>query len=134
MTGIKGPFLVIGAQGMLGTDLVARLTEAGIETVGVDVDQIDIRRSESVEEALDRYKPGLVINAVALTDVDGCESRVEEAFLVNGKGAENLALGVLRREAFLMHVSTDYVFDGSKQSPYTESDPMNPTGVYGRSK
>jgi dTDP-4-dehydrorhamnose reductase len=95
---------------------------------------MDIRIADSVMDAFAKYHPGLVINVAAYTDVDGCESRTEEAFSINAQGPKNLAKASLDAGSFLVHMSTDYVFDGNKGAPYVEEDPINPLGVYGRSK
>jgi dTDP-4-dehydrorhamnose reductase len=129
-----GPYLVIGSRGMLGTDLVGLLMESGLDTVGLDLDQVDIVDYASVRGVVDKYKPSVLINVAALTDVDGCESRSELAFQVNGEGPANLARAASERDVFLVHVSTDYVFDGDKGTPYLEDDPIHPLGVYAKSK
>ncbi len=130
----RDPFLVIGSKGMLGTDLVACLLDCGKRAVGLDVEEIDIRRRDSVRDAVARYAPGTIINTAAVTDVDGCETRQEEAFSVNAQGPENLAEVVSELGGGLLHMSTDYVFDGCKETPYIETDGISPIGVYGKSK
>ena len=134
MAGYREPYVVVGAKGMLGTDLVRLMLESGIATIPLDVPELDIRNMNSTMEVLAAFKPGLIINVAAVTDVDGCESNVEEAFSVNGYGAANVAEAARACGAFLIHMSTDYVFDGNKGSPYQESDSVNPLGVYGKSK
>ncbi|MEW6350215.1 MAG: dTDP-4-dehydrorhamnose reductase [Thermodesulfobacteriota bacterium] len=130
----RPPYMIVGAKGMLGTDLVARLRELGFETVALDMEEIDITRLDSVRDAICRFRPGLVVNAAALTDVDRCESTPDTAFSVNGLGPGNLAEACRDTRAFLVHLSTDYVFNGTKSEPYREDDPMDPLGVYGKSK
>ncbi|MGO9571590.1 MAG: dTDP-4-dehydrorhamnose reductase [Desulfomonilaceae bacterium] len=134
MVKFKEPYLVAGSKGMLGTDLVRLLQGRGTPTVALDVDEMDIRIADSVMSAFAKYEPGVVINVAAYTDVDGCESRPEEAFSINAQGPKNLAKASQDAGSFLMHLSTDYVFDGTKRAPYVEEDPINPLGVYGRSK
>jgi dTDP-4-dehydrorhamnose reductase len=134
MAKLQEPCLVAGSKGMLGTDLVRLLQGRGTQTVALDVDEMDIRVADSVMDAFDKHHPGLVINVAAYTDVDGCESRPEEAFSINAQGPKNLAKASLDAGSFLVHLSTDYVFDGNKGAPYVEEDPINPLGVYGRSK
>ena len=119
---------------MLGFDLMARLKTAQVDAVGVDIDDIDIRSYASVKSALALHEPDLVLNVAAYTDVDGCESNQEQAYQVNADGPENLARVCSERGAALTHISTDYVFDGSQDRPYGENDPVNPLGVYGKSK
>jgi dTDP-4-dehydrorhamnose reductase len=128
------PYLVVGSKGMLGTDLVNLLQRRGLQTVALDIDEIDIRMADSVRDAFAKYRPGVVINVAAYTDVDGCESKPEEAFSINAQGPKNLAEASRDAGSFLVQISTDYVFDGNKGAPYVEEDPINPLGVYGRSK
>lgn len=123
--------LVIGAKGMLGRDLMRVLPG---DARGVDIDEIDITSPESVRRVILTLKPGVVVNCAAYTDVDGCESNVELAMAVNGEGVGNLASVTREIGALLVQVSTDYVFDGTKGSPFVEDDPVNPLSVYGRSK
>jgi dTDP-4-dehydrorhamnose reductase len=123
--------LVVGSKGMLGQELMGVF---GSAARGVDMDEIDITDLESVQRVLVTLKPRVVINAAAYTDVDGCESNTELAMQVNGEGAAHLAMVTSEIGAKLVHVSTDYVFDGSKGSPYVEDDLQNPLSVYGESK
>ena len=128
------PYLIVGGNGMLGRDLTRFLGRSGIDVVPADVDEIDIRSEDSVERVLEQHGPAVVFNVAAITDVDGCERAEEEAFAVNALGPENLARVCARMDAFLVHVSTDYVFDGRADKPYREEDRISPLGVYGRSK
>jgi dTDP-4-dehydrorhamnose reductase len=123
--------LVVGANGMLGRDMLALLGDAAR---GVDIDEIDITSLESTERILRTLRPDTVINCAAYTDVDGCESDAETAMQVNGEGVAHLAMASLGIGARLVHVSTDYVFDGGKGSPYVEDDAPCPLCVYGESK
>jgi dTDP-4-dehydrorhamnose reductase len=123
--------LVIGAHGMLGRDIMVL---AGDQARGVDIDEIDITSLESTERIIRTLKPEIVINCAAYTDVDGCESNVEKAMQVNGEGVAHLAMATREIGARLVHVSTDYVFDGGKGSPYVEGDAPCPLGIYGESK
>ncbi len=123
--------LVIGCNGMLGSDLMPLL---GAQGRGIDVRDLDITSLESTERVLTALKPSVVINCAACTDVDGCESNRETAFRVNAEGVANLALVTRSIGARLVQISTDYVFDGAKGSPYLEDDPTNPLSVYGQSK
>ncbi|MCA1960341.1 MAG: dTDP-4-dehydrorhamnose reductase [Desulfomonile sp.] len=134
MTQPSGLWLVVGAGGMLGRDLTEALRNEGITFETVVSGQMNITEPAEVAQTLRRFRPSVVINTAALTDVDGCESMGERAFAVNAHGPENLARACRETAAFLVHVSTDYVFDGSKKIPYTEEDPPSPLGVYGRSK
>ena len=123
--------LVVGAHGMLGRDLMTVLPG---EHRGVDIDDVDITSQESVRTLMVTLKPEVVVNVAAYTDVDGCETKRELAYAVNGDGVGNLARVTADIGAKLVHISTDYVFDGSKGSPYREDDPTGPLSVYGQSK
>ena len=123
--------LVIGSNGMLGQELMGLY---GSAARGVDVGEIDITDLESVQRVLVTLKPRVVINAAAYTDVDGCETQVELALQVNGEGVAHLAMISKEIGAKLVQVSTDYVFDGGKGSPYQEDDPPAPLSIYGESK
>lgn len=127
-------YVVIGAAGMLGTDLMEIFRRSFDRVQGMDIDDIDITDEQSVNLALSGHEGSTVVNLAAMTDVDGCEARVEDAFRVNAKGAANLARWVAHSGASLVHISTDYVFDGTKRQPYKENDPTGPLGVYGASK
>lgn len=123
--------VVVGANGMLGRDL---MTQLGDRARGVDIEDIDITSLESTERVLRALHPSVVINCAAYTDVDGCEANVETAMQVNGEGVAHLAMSTRMIGALLVHVSTDYVFDGSKGSPYLEDDAPHPMSIYGESK
>jgi len=123
--------LVVGANGMLGHDLMKVLSG---DIRGVDIGDIDITSIESVRRVLLTLKPAVIINAAAYTDVDGCETNREVAMRVNGEGVGNLAAIAGEIGARLVQISTDYIFDGSKGSPYMEDDLARPLSVYGESK
>lgn len=123
--------LVVGNKGMLGQELMALL---GSAARGVDVGEIDITDLLSVQRVLTTLKPRVVVNAAAYTDVDGCESNSELAMQVNGEGVAHLAMISKEIDAKLVQVSTDYVFDGRKGSPYEEDDAPAPLSIYGESK
>jgi len=126
--------LIFGASGQLGHELI-RQSQLSQQTFHAPArNQFDITQISQVEEAFDKFCPAIAINAAAYTDVDTAESEAERAFDTNKTGAENLACNCARRQIPLIHVSTDYVFDGSKGAPYVETDPIAPLGVYGRSK
>lgn len=123
--------LVVGANGMLGRDLITLLGDRGR---GVDLADIDITSPESVLTVIAALKPEVVVNCAAYTDVDGCESDVETAMAVNGEGVGYLAMACRDIGALLVQISTDYVFDGGKGTPYVEDDAPCPLSVYGESK
>ena len=124
--------VVVGCNGMLGTDLVKACDAAGFDVVGLDLPQLDIRDFNSVREVLPQAD--WVINCAAYTRVDDAESNRQDAFAVNAEGAHSLARVCVRRGMKLMHISTDYIFDGRKGRPYVEMDHPDPLGVYGASK
>ena len=125
--------LLMGAKGQLGIDLTSALSHDHAVTPW-DVDELDITDLNAVIKAVRSLNPDLILNAAAYTDVDGCESHGELAYRVNAIGPRNLALGALEAGAGILHISTDFVFDGEKQTPYLEFDRPNPQSVYGKSK
>jgi dTDP-4-dehydrorhamnose reductase len=126
--------LVTGAGGQLGTDLVRSCTEAGDDVVACTSSMLDLTDRDSVYGAITTTQPDAVIHAGAWTAVDACESDPDRAFLVNAMGTGWVADAARRVGAHLVAVSTDYVFDGTKATPYQEWDAPNPQSVYGRSK
>ena len=123
--------LVVGSKGMLGQELMGLW---GGAARGVDVEEIDITDLASVQRVLVTLKPRVVVNAAAYTRVDDCETNAELALQVNGEGVAHLAMITKEIGAKLVQVSTDYVFDGGKGTPYLEDDPPAPLSVYGESK
>ncbi len=123
--------LVIGASGQLGRALVARL---GTSAHALARAQLDVTDATAVSAALDSIRPTVVINATAYNKVDVAESEPEAAFAVNGAAVLSLALAAQRVGARLVHVSSDYVFDGAQSRPYVEDDVPRPINTYGRSK
>ena len=126
--------LVTGAAGMLGSDVCKAATDAGFEVLAYERARLDITDASAVEAAVRRAGPDVVVNCAAWTDVDGAEASPQAALEVNGAGAGNVARAAAGCGAWTVHVSTDYVFDGSKAEPYLESDPVRPLSQYGRSK
>jgi len=126
--------LVVGCNGMLGQDLTLHLGRSEHDAVGLDIPAIDITDGVELQSKLERLAPALVINCAAYTAVDRAESEHELAFSVNRDGPANLARVCGSQGAVLVHISTDYVFDGNHRAPYRETDPANPLGVYGQSK
>ena len=125
--------LVTAKNGQLGWEL-SRTQPSGVEAIFLDSKELDITNSEAVLEKVNSFKPDLIINAAAYTAVDKAESDSEAAYLVNQKGAENLALACKQVGAKLIHISTDFVFDATKNTPYSPGDNTSPLGVYGASK
>jgi dTDP-4-dehydrorhamnose reductase len=123
--------LVIGTTGQLATEL-RRRAEPGLELTPPE--RVDLSNPADLEASLERLRPQLVVNAGAYTAVDRAESEPQQAHAVNAAGPGVLARWCERNEAALIHVSTDYVFDGSKLGPYVESDTTAPINVYGQSK
>jgi dTDP-4-dehydrorhamnose reductase len=127
--------LVTGANGQLGKCLQYYEDKfPHLNLIFLDSKALDITKFESCQEAFSTYKPTFCINTAAYTAVDLAESETEQADLVNHIGVENLAKVSKAYETTLIHVSTDYVFDGSQSSAYTESDQTNPISVYGKTK
>jgi dTDP-4-dehydrorhamnose reductase len=126
--------ILIGNQGMLGRDLQSRLQNAGYNVKGLDIDELDITQPEAILPLLEPYGADLVINCASYTAVDKAEAEPELAFAVNRDGPANLSDACKKLEVSLIHISTDYVFDGNAKRPYREDDPVDPLGVYGQSK
>jgi len=124
--------LLIGADGQLGTDLAKVIPKEKL--IPLTIKDLDITKRGEVSQVLEKYSPDVVINTAAFHRVDDCEDQVLEAFLVNTVGVKYLTEACLRINAALVHISTDYVFDGEKKSPYVETDFPNPQSVYAISK
>ena len=126
--------LVTGAKGMLGQAVVAAAERSGEQTLALGRGELDITNAAAVTATIDQFEPDALINCAAWTDVDGAETEEAAATEINGAGAANLAASCAASGVRLIHVSTDYVFDGSASEPYLESSPVNPQSAYGRSK
>jgi dTDP-4-dehydrorhamnose reductase len=126
--------LVTGAGGQLGLELGSLLPQKGHEVVALTRRELDIADAQAVGRALTVHTPELIINAAAYTDVDGCETEVDLAYRANSLGPRNLALHCERLGCDLLHVSTNYVFDGKKGRPYEPFDLANPLSIYGLTK
>ena len=124
--------IILGAGGQLGKELSLMATDFDVSAY--DRKQLDITNAKAVLDAVKNIQPDCVINAAAYTAVDKAESEAEQAFLVNETGAENIAQACAELSVPMIHVSTDYVFNGDKDSPYNENDPVDPQNVYGESK
>ena len=125
---------ITGAAGMLGQDLVAAARGAGHEALAFPRAELDIADRAAVAAAFGEIQPDVVVNCAAWTDVDGAERDEAGALAVNAAGAGNVARAAGECGAWTIHVSSDYVFDGFKRTPYLESDPVGPLSAYGRSK
>ncbi len=126
--------VVTGTEGQVARALLRRAAESGIELVAVGRPDLDLARPETIGPALRRAAPAIVINAAAYTAVDQAETEPEMAQHINADGAGAVAAAAAAIGAPVIQLSTDYVFDGSLDRPYTESDPVSPLGAYGRSK
>lgn len=125
---------IIGADGQLGVDVVNAFTRNGDEVRPLTHADIELSDLDSVAKSLREFRPDVVVNTAAMHHVDKCEADPQRAFAVNGIGSRNLAMVSRDINATLMHVSTDYVFDGAKAQPYVEEDAPRPLNVYGNTK
>jgi dTDP-4-dehydrorhamnose reductase len=126
--------LVLGAGGQVGHELCRLAWPAGYQLAAFGRDSVDITEHDAVVAAVARERPDIVINAAAYTAVDRAESEPDAAWAGNCTGPANLAAACHGAAIPLIHLSTDYVFDGSKTAPYREDDPVKPLGIYGSSK
>jgi dTDP-4-dehydrorhamnose reductase len=126
--------LLFGGSGQIGRSLLETAQKRGWEVVAPSHTDVDICVSDSVAACVRQYAPAALVNAAAYTGVDQAESEPDQAFAVNCHGARIVAEAAARARLPLVHLSTDYVFDGAKTTPYLETDPVNPLGVYARSK
>ncbi|MGY6018368.1 dTDP-4-dehydrorhamnose reductase [Streptomyces spinosirectus] len=127
-------WLVTGAGGMLGQDVLARLAGAGERYVALDRAALDLTDADAVLRTLQEHRPAVVVNCAAWTAVDDAETREAEALAVNGDGPAHLAAACAGLGSVLLHVSTDYVFAGDAREPYAEDAPTAPRSAYGRTK
>lgn len=125
---------VIGANGQLGNDVVAAFSQRGDEVYPLSHAEIELANVDSVSKCLKELQPQVIVNTAAMHHVERCEQEPDKAFAVNGLGSRNLAMVTRDLDATLIHVSTDYVFDGAKKSPYVEQDAPLPLNVYGNTK
>jgi dTDP-4-dehydrorhamnose reductase len=126
--------VVIGANGQLGTDVSHEFKRGGDDVYELSHSDIEICSLTSVHEALGNAKPRIIVNTAAMHNVESCEKEPLKAYEVNAVGPRNLTVVARQIGAVLIHVSTDYVFDGSKNEPYLEADPAMPLNVYGSTK
>ncbi len=126
--------LITGCNGQVGTELVKQGQALKHEIVAFDLERLDITQANSVQKTVSEHQPEIVINAAAYTAVDKAEQEIELAYAVNRDGAAHLAAACKTENIPLLHISTDYIFDGQKEAPYIEEDSANSTGIYGQSK
>lgn len=142
----KEKILVVGKNGQLGSALIKLAKEKtcelgdipkyleNFEIKGFGSKELDITKKEEVIEIIKKENPKAIVNCAAYTDVDGCEDNIDTAFLVNALGPRNLAIAAEEVKAKLIHISTDYVFDGEEEKKRVEFDLINPKSIYGKSK
>jgi dTDP-4-dehydrorhamnose reductase len=126
--------LITGSQGQVAYELIQLLQEQNREFLALSRNELDITQPSRVNEMIQQYKPNVVINAAAYTQVDRAEQERELAYAVNYEGPKNLAMACTQAKCALVHISTDYVFDGNETTPYLETHPITPINIYGASK
>jgi dTDP-4-dehydrorhamnose reductase len=129
-----GIVLVTGAGGLLGREVARALRGRSCEVVALTRSDLDVAHAQAVHDTIEGVRPSAVVHCAAMTDVDGCETDPGRAWAVNAEGSRIVAAAAARAGAEILAVSTDYVFDGQKGSPYTEGDVTHPVQEYGRSK
>lgn len=130
----KATFLVIGSNGQLGSEIKELSIQSDASFVFLDFPEVDITNLEELTKIAAAVSPKVIINCAAYTAVDKAEAEKDIAMRVNGNGVKNLALAAQKVDSWLIHVSTDYVFDGTNYRPYTEQDKTCPQSVYGETK
>ena len=125
--------LMTGSRGQIGSQIRKMLPDDW-ELIATDSKTLDITNASSVENMLAGFQPDILINTAGYTNVDGAENDLEKAFAINAQGVFNLARSANQHGVRMLHLSTDYVFDGTKYTPYTESNYPNPLNIYGKSK
>jgi dTDP-4-dehydrorhamnose reductase len=125
---------VVGADGQLGVDVVNAFTRNGDDVSSLTHADMEISDIDAVSNGMKQLRPQIVVNTAAMHHVENCEREPQKAFAVNGLGARNLSLVSQEIGAAIVHVSTDYVFDGAQQKPYEETDAPRPLNVYGNTK
>ncbi len=126
--------LITGARGLLGTELVDRASRLGLEVHATDIDEMDVTDRGAVESVVGSLEPEVILHCAAYTAVDRAEAEPDAAMRLNRDGTRNVARAAAKAGSLLVYLSTDYVFDGEKRSPYLPEDPPNPQGAYARSK
>src|SRR5690349_12893540 len=129
-----GSTVIVGSGGRLGRALVREWSGAGEQVTGLGRADVDLRDGDKLRAALEQIDFDVLVNCAALTNVDHCETHPAEAYQVNSEAVETMAEACAARGARLVHISTDYVFDGEKGEPYSEEDEAKPISHYGASK
>jgi len=124
--------LITGGKGQMGLTLSKVLPAK--KTLFTDMDTLDVSNYDAVEKCIRENGITCVINCAGFTDVDACEKQIDKAYAVNALGARNIAMAAAKHKASVIHMSTDYIFDGNNSRPYTENDKPNPLSVYGQTK
>lgn len=125
--------VVLGSNGQLGSDLIDALTSTKLKMIGLTRNEIDVL-NDNIHEVLSKYPTKVIVNCIATTNVDGCELDSNSAFIINSSFVAQLAKYAKANDIKIFHISTDYVFDGTKVEGYTEHDKPNPINIYGLSK
>lgn len=125
--------IIFGGTGLLGTD-IAKVLKENNDVIALGSSDVDISRLDAVVHSINIHKPDVVINCAAISDVDKCEENKDLAYRVNAIGPKNIAIACNKIKSRFVHISTDYVFDGSKNAPYIEFDKPDPLNVYGLTK
>ena len=125
---------IVGSESQIGKAILSVLDPIAFEVFCTDQNELDITNTEEVLRYGELNRPSIIINCAAITDIKRCEAEPENAYRVNALGARNLSLVARKHNAKIVQLSTDDVFDGTKETPYTEFDPTNALSVYGRSK
>lgn len=125
--------LITGGEGLVGRNAGEILSD-GFEVFSFGKKQLDITDRENVMRIFNEIKPDVVLHSGAFTDVDLCEENPEKAYLVNSFGTQNVSIASQNIKSYLIYLSTDFIFDGKKNTPYSESDIPNPLSIYGKSK
>ena len=126
--------LVTGVKGQLGYDVVKELEKRGYQPIGVDRDEMDLMDNAAIRSVIRNLKPEAIIHCAAYTAVDKAEEEVELCYQINAESVKVIAECAKELDIKLIYISTDYVFDGTKEGEYTETDIPNPINVYGASK
>ena len=124
--------VILGGRGILGSDLAPACQKRGFNTTVLDLPEFDVTNSQQLKEVV--TSADAVVNCAAYTDVDKAESETEQAYQVNATAAGRLGAFAREADVWLLHISTDFVFDGRSERPYVETDPPNPINIYGKSK